>query len=130
MILNITLHSSEQLRERHVHCFMSAVISRRSTTHNTATATSSTRRGTRLSHRVCSTEQEHHTVTKDLFTQSVFPPGEGGTPYTEVYMYVPRKCPCFWPFFSLCPKKFFLFSLFVPQLNLIILSFIEEEISL
>ena len=27
----------------------------------------------------------------------------GGTPYTEVYMYVPRKCPCFWPFFSLCP---------------------------
>ena len=35
----------------------------------------------------------------------------GGTPYTEVYMYVPCKCPCFWPFFSLCPKKFFLFSL-------------------
>ena len=26
----------------------------------------------------------------------------GGTPCTEVYMYVPRKCPCFWPFFSLC----------------------------
>ena len=29
----------------------------------------------------------------------------GGTPYTEVYMYVPRKCPCFWPFFSLSEEK-------------------------
>ena len=26
-----------------------------------------------------------------------FIPGGGGTPYTEVYMYVPHKCPCFWP---------------------------------
>ena len=31
--------------------------------------------------------------------------------------------------FSLYPKKKKIFSLFVPQLNLIILSFIEEEIS-
>ena len=53
----------------------------------------------------------------------------GGTPYTEVYMYVPRKCPCFWPFFSLCPKKKCKFSIFVPQLNLIFLSLTEEEIS-
>ena len=53
----------------------------------------------------------------------------GGTPYTEVYMYVLRKCPCFWPFFSLCPKKKCKCSLFVPHLNLIILSFTEEEIS-
>ena len=28
-----------------------------------------------------------------------------GTPYTEVYMYVPRKCPCFWPFFSLSEEN-------------------------
>ena len=64
-------------------------------------------------------------VQCDSYTRST---RGGGTPYTEVYMYVPRKCPCFWPF-SLCPKKKCKFSLFVPQLNLIIFSFMEEEIS-
>ena len=59
---------------------------------------------------------------------SVPAPG-GGTPYTEVYMYMLRKCPCFGHFSLSLSEKKCKFSLFVPQLNLIILSFIEEEIS-
>ena len=59
---------------------------------------------------------------------SILQPGGGVLPILRYTCMCRANAPVFGHFFSLFVEKI-IFCLFVPQLNLIILSFIEEEIS-